>query len=131
MNGEPNATASGIDLGAIGSGVLWGLGILILGAITQAVMGMSTPLSPAMESVMPQIWQGVGALLGGYLAGRRAAGNGLLHGAVSGIALILSVAAIMGVHTALPALAAVLKMAGIGAGAGALGGIFGVNLNGR
>lgn len=120
MNNE-TSTAPMFDFRAVGTGVLLGLGILMLGGIIQTMASFNLPI----------VWQVAGSLLGGFLAARRAAGSGWLHGALAGAALMLSVAAVMGVHTALPLLADLLKLAGIGTGLGALGGIAGVNLGGR
>lgn len=115
------------DFRAVGAGMLWGLGLMLLGAVVQGIVGYSTPLSGKVENWLAMAWQAVGPMVGGFMAARRAQGSGWLHGMLAGIAVVLSVAAAMGVHTALPTLAAVLKLVGIGGGAGALGGIAGVN----
>lgn len=124
---DGSGAATGFDVRAVGMGVIWGLGILILGSIVQGIVGYSTAMSPQTVEIMNWVWQAAAGLLGGFSSARRAAGAGWLHGAVAGIALVLSVAAIMGVSSALPTLATVLKMAGIGTAAGMAGGIAGVN----
>jgi len=116
-----------VDLRAIGVGMLWGLGLLLMAALGQGVVTFRSPVAVGTELILSIIWQLAAALLSGYFAARRASGAGWLHGALSGVALILAIAAVMGVHTALPTLAAALKMAGIGTGAGALGGVVGIN----
>lgn len=128
---DDSSGGSAIDLRAVGAGVLWGLVLMVVGAIAQLFMGMNSPLSPEMTEWLALLWQVAGGLLGGFLAARRAASSGWLHGAMAGMALVLSIAAIMGVRAALPTLAALLKMAGIGTGAGLVGGILGVNLGRR
>ncbi|MDB4896999.1 MAG: hypothetical protein JWN15_3261 [Firmicutes bacterium] len=124
MNGESGA-APALDLRAVGVGVLWGIGTLLLGAVVQGIIGHNSQVG---EAVLPLMWQALATLLGGFQAARRATGSGWLHGAISGIVLVLCLAAGMGIASALPSMAILMKMAGIGAGAGILGGIAGVNL---
>ncbi|HEY3368483.1 MAG TPA: TIGR04086 family membrane protein [Symbiobacteriaceae bacterium] len=130
MNGESGA-APAFDLKAVGMGIIWGLVVLIVGSVVQGVVGFSTPLSPQAVQTLGLAWQAAAGLLGGFGAARRASGSGWLHGAVAGMALVLAVAAVMGVSSALPTLAVVLKMAGIGTAAGMMGGIAGVNVGRR
>jgi putative membrane protein (TIGR04086 family) len=127
MNGESGA-APVLDVRAVGVGVLWGIGILLLGSVLHGLIGFSSPLSAGAEMLLPLFWNALAGLFGGFQAARRAAGSGWLHGALAGVCLVLSMAAVMGVTSALPTMAAVLKFAGIGAGAGILGGIAGVNM---
>ena len=117
----------GFDIRAVGTGVLWGLGVMALGALLHGLVGYASPLSGRTEDVLTLAVQVTGPLLGGFLAARRAAGSGWLHGALAGLTLVLAIAAVMGIGSALPTLAVVLKIAGIGTGVGALGGIVGVN----
>lgn len=118
--------------GAVGAGMLWGLAVLLVGALINSVGSSLGAIPPALaETVMPLVWQGVGALVGGYVAGKRAASIGWLHGALAGMAFVLSLAAIMGVGFALPALADLLKVAGVGLGAATVGGMLGVGASGR
>jgi len=125
--GRMDAKTGGFDLRAVGAGVLWGLVIMLVGALMQGLAGYASPLTGRTEDVLTLVWQALGPLVGGFVAARRAAGSGWLHGAVAGLALVLSVASVMGVASALPTLAVLLKMAGIGIGVGALGGVAGVN----
>lgn len=124
MNGESGA-APALDLRAVGVGVLWGIGTLLLGSVVQGIIGYNTQVA---EAVLPLMWQALATILGGFQAARRATGSGWLHGATSGLALVLCLAGGMGIASSLPSMALLLKMAGIGAGAGILGGIAGVNL---
>jgi putative membrane protein (TIGR04086 family) len=126
MNGGTN-TGTGVDLRAVGTGMVWGLGLMVAGALLQGVVAFVKPLEPATLMVMEWVWPAVASLVGGFLAARRADGAGWLHGALSGAALVLSLGAIIGVASALPTLAWLLKMGGVGAGAGVVGGILGVN----
>ncbi|MGE5676341.1 MAG: TIGR04086 family membrane protein [Mycobacterium leprae] len=130
MNGT-NGESRKFDLMAVGMGVIWGLVVLIGGALVQTVIGLSSPLSTQTIEILTLVWQILAGLLGGMTAARRADTAGWLHGAVSGAALVLSIAAVMGVAQALPTLAVLLKMAGIGVVAGTVGGIAGVNLGRR
>lgn len=122
-----SAGSPGFQPGAVGVGMLWGLGLMLLGVVVQGVVNMGTPLSEGVLRLMDTLWPAVGAAVGGYLAGRRAAGVGWLHGLLAGIALVLSLAAVMGISSALPTLAWALKVGGVSAGAGMLGGVLGVN----
>jgi putative membrane protein (TIGR04086 family) len=127
MNGDSRIGA-GVDFLAVGAGIVWGLLIIVMGGLAQGIAsGLGFSPTAATELLMTLLWHALGAFVGGYLAGRRAGGLGWLHGALSGAALVLAIAAVMGVREALPELAALLKFAGIGTGAGVLGGIFGVN----
>ncbi|MFZ5824437.1 MAG: TIGR04086 family membrane protein [Bacillota bacterium] len=130
MNSETGSGGS-FDLSAVGAGVLWGLMLMLLGALVQGVMAYRAPLSPSAELGWTYAWQGMGALLAGFLSGRRALGSGWLHGAAAGMGLALAAAGVMGVLTALPGLLAMLKALGLGAGLGALAGIVGVNFGSR
>lgn len=122
-----SAEYPGLRPGAIAVGVLWGLGLMLFGLVMQGVVAMGTPLSEGVLQLMTTVWPGIGALVGGFLAGRRAQGVGWLHGMLAGIALVLSIAAVAGVTTALPTLAWILQVGGVATGAGLLGGILGVN----
>jgi putative membrane protein (TIGR04086 family) len=126
-----NSSSSAVDLRAVGMGALWGLAMVGLGAMVQSMATGGTTLSPFMDQAMRYGLQALGGLVGGFMAARRAEGTGWLHGALAGMALILSIGAIMGITTSLPTLAALLKMGGIGAGAGILGGIAGINVGSR
>jgi putative membrane protein (TIGR04086 family) len=124
MNGDSSAP-SGLDFRAVGIGMIWGLLLMLAGAVIQTVAATASPLSEVTVGVLKFVWQGLGALVGGYMAARRAGSSGWLHGALSGAALVMALAAVMGFDS-LPTLAYVLKSAGIGAGAGILGGVVGV-----
>lgn len=126
MNGESN-TSSGVDLGAVATGMAWGLGLMVLGTLSQGAWAFVKPMDPATVTAMKWVWPAVGSALGGFLAARRAAGTGWLHGALAGAALVLAIGTILGVANGLPTLAWLLKMGGVGAGAGMLGGVLGVN----
>lgn len=130
MHGEDDA-GSGFDLSAVGSGVLWGMMLMLVGALLQGIMAYRSPLSPGAEAFWNYGWQGMGALLSGFMAGRRAGGSGWLHGSIAGAGMALAVAGVMGVLTDLPAMAGLLKGLGGGAGLGALAGIAGVNFGNR
>jgi putative membrane protein (TIGR04086 family) len=126
MHGDVRSGA-GFDGLAVGAGIVWGLMIVVLGGLAQGIAsGLGFSPSAGTELVMTLLWHGIGAFVGGFLAARRAGGMGWLHGALSGAALVLSIAAVMGVREALPELAALLKFAGLGTGAGVLGGMLGV-----
>lgn len=129
MNSETGS--GGFDLSAVGSGVLWGLLLMLLGALVQGIMAYRAPLSPGAEMAWNYSWQGVGALVAGFQSGRRASGSGWLHGSAAGVGLALAAAGVMGVLTSLPALAGMLKALGAGAGLGAVAGIAGVNFGSR
>ncbi|HYG57362.1 MAG TPA: TIGR04086 family membrane protein [Symbiobacteriaceae bacterium] len=120
-----------VDLRAVGVGIIWGLGLLLGGALLQGIIASGSAMGEGTEAVLRWVLHGASALLGGFLAARRAAGTGWLHGALAGVALMLSIAAVMGSHSALPLLARLLVAAGVGTGVGALGGVVGVNTGGR
>jgi putative membrane protein (TIGR04086 family) len=130
MNSE-TGSAPAFDLRAVGIGLIWGIGVMMVSATIQAMVVFSSPLSTAMEGIMAMVWQALGAATGGLVAAKRAAGTGWLHGAITGMLLVLLVAALMGVVTALPAAAPLLKMLVISTIAGLLGGVLGVNVTGR
>ncbi len=129
MNEE--ATSGSGTLSAIGSGVLCGLLIMLIGAVIQGIWAYRSPLPVGSEQTAMMLWQGLGALVAGFLSGRRAAGAGWLHGGLTGLAMIMAATALMGILTDLPELAAFGKAVGGGTALGALGGIAGVNLGGR
>ncbi len=126
MNGDSGASPA-FDLRAVGSGALWGIIAMLIASILQGLLGFRTPLAAGTEEILALIWQAIGALLAGFLAARRAPGAGWLHGGAAGLSLVLALAAVNGVATALPGLGALAKAGGIATGAGALGGIAGVN----
>lgn len=130
MNSETGSGGS-FDLSAVGSGVLRGLLLMLVGALVQAVIAYRAPLSPGAEMAWNYSWQGLGALVAGFLSGRRASGSGWLHGSAAGMGLALVAAGVMGVLTSLPGLMTMLKALGVGAGLGAVGGIAGVNFGSR
>jgi putative membrane protein (TIGR04086 family) len=130
MNGDSNPSV-GVDLRAVGSGMVWGLGLMVLGSLSQGVLDFVSPLGPDTGAVMEMVWPAAGALTGGFLAARRAAGTGWLHGVLAGAGLVLCLGTIMGVASGLPTLAWLLKVGGISAGAGVLGGVLGVNSSGQ
>lgn len=129
MNGDSGASLA-FDMRAVGSGALWGVVAMLLGSVLQGVLGFRSPLTPGTEAIMSLVWQALGALLGGFLAARRAPGSGWLHGAAAGLTLVLALTAVNGVATALPPLGALAKAGGLSMGVGALGGVAGVNLKG-
>lgn len=130
MRGESGLESS-FDLGAVGSGILWGLMLMLVGSLVQGVYDYGSPLSPAAGSSWTYAVQGLGGLLAGFRAGRRARGAGLLHGGIAGAGLALIAALMMGVLTELPAMGALFKSMGLGLGLGAVAGITAVNLTGR
>jgi len=130
LNRESNGT-SGLNLGAVGVGMIWGLGLMILSVLVQALVSSMAPLSASTIDLLSLAYRGLGALVGGYMAARRAASVGWLHGAAAGVALVLSIFAVMGVGVALPTLADFLKMTGVGTVLGTLGGVVGVNAGNR
>lgn len=122
-----SVAAPAFDLRAVGTGVLWGVGMMTVGAIGQGVYAFGTPLSGGAEAWAGPVWRTAGALLGGFMAARRAAGSGWLHGALAGLGMLVPVSLLMGVIESLPGLMAALKMAGLGTVAGVIGGVLGVN----
>lgn len=127
MNGESGA-APAFDLRAVGTGVLWGVGLMALGAAAQGIYAYGSPLSSGAEALAGPVWRTAGAFLGGFMAARRAAGSGWLHGALAGLGMLLPVSLVMGVIEALPGMMAALKVAGLGTAAGIVGGVLGVNM---
>lgn len=126
MNGEPGSAPS-FDLRSVGRGTLWGLGAMLAGALLQGAVAHSSPLTEQSEAILGMAWQAAGGLLAGFLAARRAPGSGWLHGGVSGLLLVAILVTVNGIATALPEAGALLKALGLGTGAGALGGVAGVN----
>lgn len=127
MNGEAAGGAS-LNVRAVGAGALWGLALMLMGAIAQGLFAHGTPLSGTLEVVLPMAWRVLGAALAGFLAARRAEGAGWLHGLLAGMLLALALGVVTGVIMELPAIAVLAKWAGLGAGAGLVGGVAGVNL---
>ncbi|HWI66677.1 MAG TPA: TIGR04086 family membrane protein [Symbiobacteriaceae bacterium] len=130
MHGESNATR-GVNLRAVGVGMIWGLGMMVLSLLMQSVVSALSPMSEATVGILALAYKGLGALFGGYIAAKRAAGAGWLHGAIAGTALMLSLLAVMGVAGPLPLLADFLKVVGVGSLLGTLGGVVGVNAGNR
>lgn len=130
MNAKTD-TGPSFQLSAVASGVLWGLILMLAGALLQGIIAYRSPLSPGAEMAGTYTWQALGALVAGFMSGRRAAGSGWLHGSTAGIGLALAAAGVMGVLTSLPTMAAMLKGLGAGAGLGAVAGITGVNFSDR
>lgn len=128
---EESGGGPSLDLSAVGSGVLWGLILMLTGALIQGVMAYRSPLAPGAETFWTYGWQGMGSLLAGFMAGRRAGGSGWMHGGLAGAGLALSIALVMGVLTDLPAMGALLKGLGGAAGLGSVAGIGGVNFGSR
>lgn len=120
-----------LDLSAVGSGVLWGLILMLLGAVIQGIMAYRSPLSSGAELFWTIGWQALGGLCAGFMAGRRAGGAGWLHGGLAGVGMALAVAGVMGVLTELPSMGALLRGLGAGISLGAFAGIIGVNFGGR
>ena len=126
MNGGSGNT-SGFNMRAVGVGMIWGLGMMLLSLLIQMIVSSMAPLSAPVLLTLGRVYQGLGALVGGYAAARRAASAGWLHGAISGAALVLSLSAVAGIPFSLVLLADFLKMMGIGTLLGSLGGVVGVN----
>lgn len=121
----------GLNMRAVGIGMIWGLALMVGTAILQAVFSAISPLSEGTVSLLALAYRGLAALVGGYVAARRASSWGWVHGAMAGTALVLSLFAVMGVGWALPTLADFLKMMGVGSLLGSLGGVVGINSGNR
>lgn len=126
MHGEMG-TGRGVNLRAVGVGMIWGLGLMVLSVLVQSVVSMLSPLSQGTLDLLKLVYNGLGALVGGYVAARRAAGAGWMHGAMAGTALVLSLVAVMGIADSLPLLKDFLIVMGVGSFLGTLGGVVGVN----
>lgn len=112
---------------AVGVGMIWGLVMMLVSLVIQIIVSSMSPLSAPALLTLGRVYQGLGALVGGYAAARRAASAGWLHGAIAGAALVLSLSAVAGLPSSLEVLADFLKLMGIGTLLGSLGGVVGVN----
>jgi putative membrane protein (TIGR04086 family) len=88
-------------------------------------------MSEGAVSLLALAYRGLAALVGGYVAARRASSWGWVHGAAAGAALVLSLFAVSGVGWSLPLLADLLKVMGVGTLFGSLGGVVGINSGNR
>jgi putative membrane protein (TIGR04086 family) len=129
MDGEPRTHS--FDLGAIGRGTLLGLGLLLTAGLVQGMVGYGSPFTVQTENILRLVWQTLASLAAGFWSARRAAGAGWLHGGLAGLFVMLGAAFTMGIASALPAILVLAKMAGVGAGGGALAGVLGINLRRR
>lgn len=127
MRGE-EGTGPAVDLSAIGSGVLWGLLLMLVSAVLLGIWDFRTAPSPETEAGRTLILQVVAAALSGFRAARQAGRAGVLHGLLAGLGLIAAAVVVVGVLTDLPTLVSLLKGLAAGGGAGALAGIAAVNL---
>lgn len=121
----------GLNMRAVGMGMIWGLALMVGTSILQAIFAAVSPLSEGTVEVLALAYRGLAALVGGYVAARRATSWGWVHGAMAGTALVLSLFAVMGVGWALPTLADFLKVMGVGTLLGSLGGVVGINSGNR
>lgn len=127
MRGSAGTEAT-LDLSAVGSGVLWGLILLLVGALALGVYDYRLPPSPDSEAMRSLLMQGISAAVAGFYAGRRARRGGVLNGALAGLGLVLSAAMVMGVLTELPGMVGLSKALAVGLPSGAIFGIAAVNL---
>lgn len=120
-----------VDLGALASGVLWGLLLMVAAALTLGVLDFWLPPEPQAEAARTLIVQGVAAALAGarstWLAGR----GGFMHGLAAGVGLVAAVTVIIGIFRDLPGILGLARGLAVGAGAGALAGVAAVSLGRR
>ncbi|HYF78077.1 MAG TPA: TIGR04086 family membrane protein [Symbiobacteriaceae bacterium] len=121
----------GLNMRAVGIGMIWGLVLMLGTSLLQTVFSAISPMSEGTLGLLALAYRGLAALVGGYVAARRASSWGWVHGAMAGTALVLSLFAVMGVGWALPTLADFLKVMGVGTLMGSLGGVVGINSGDR
>jgi len=121
-------TGPAVDLSAIGSGVLWGLLLMLVSAMLLGVWDFRAAPSPETEAGRTIVLQVVAAALSGFRAAWLAGRAGILHGLLAGLGLIASAVVVIGVLTDLPTMVSLLKGFIAGGGAGALAGVAAVNL---
>ncbi|MDF2629172.1 MAG: hypothetical protein K0R39_3003 [Symbiobacteriaceae bacterium] len=121
----------GLNMRAVGTGMVWGLALMLGTAILQSVLAAMAPLNEGTLGLLSLAYRGLAALVGGYVAARKASSWGWVHGATAGTALVLSLFAVSGVWWALPTLADFLKIMGVGSLMGSLGGVVGINSGNR
>lgn len=85
---------SGIAFGAVGKGAIWGLlAALILTALAALFLSFTENGSAYAQAATTGVgWLSV--LVGGVVAGQAAGRSGLLHGAVTGVVVVLLAVAI-------------------------------------
>lgn len=126
MHGDSNLPR-GLDLRAVGMGMIWGLVLMLIAVLAGTVVGSVAPSWQGSQTVT-LVCQALGAFVGGFVAARRGQAVGWLHGAVAGALLALSLFGVMGIGMDdFPGLAAFLKVMGGGTALGMLGGVLGVN----
>ena len=117
-----------VDLGALASGVLWGLLLMVAAAVALGVLDFRFPPEPQAEAARTLIVQGVAAALAGLRAAWIAGRGGLLHGLAAGIALIAAVTVLIGIFRDLPGVAGLARGLALGAATGAVAGMGAVGL---
>nr|PZN44978.1 MAG: TIGR04086 family membrane protein [Bacillota bacterium] len=118
----------GYSLPAVVAG--WGAGLVALGvaAVGLGFLLWQLPLGPPAEGWLAVVLWALAGLVAGLQAGRRSQGSGLVHGLSAGVLVCLTLLALAAVWAGLPPGSQIAWMGGAAAGAGALGGILGVNL---
>lgn len=118
---------SGIAFGAVGRGALWGL---LAALVLSAVAALFLSFSANGMTYMPTATMAVGwlsVLTGGIVAGQAAGRAGLLHGAVTGLVVVLLAIAIGTLAFDVPLIGTKVLMRGaIALVVGAVGGALGV-----
>lgn len=127
MRGERGAGLS-LELSAVGSAILRGLVLMLVGALILGGYDYMAPLTPAAQAGATWFVQALAVVATGFCSGRRAQGAGWLHGALAGMGLALAAATVTGVLTEFPSLVVLAKGMGLGGLLGALAGMVSVNL---
>lgn len=121
-------TGPAVDFPAIGSGVLWGLLLMLVSAVLLGIYDYRAAPSPEVETGRTLVLQVVAAALSGFRAARLAGRSGVLHGLLAGLGVIAAAVVITGILTDLTSLGGLLRAFVAGGGAGALAGVVAVNL---
>ncbi len=117
-----------LDVGALASGVLWGVMLMVVSALVLGVLDFRYPPEPQAEAARTLVVQGVAAALAGLRAAWVAGRGGFLHGLAAGVALIAAVTVLIGIFRDLPGIVGLARGLLLGAGAGAAAGIAAVNV---
>lgn len=118
---------SGIAMGAVGRGAVWGLlAALVLTAVAALVLSFTANGTAYMPTAMMAVgW--ISVLVGGVVAGQAAGRAGLLHGALTGVLVVLLAMAIGTLAFDVPLVGVkVLMRGGVALVVGAVGGALGV-----
>jgi len=119
------------DWGALASGVLWGLLLMVASALVLGVLDFRFPPEPQAEAARTLIVQGVAAALAGLRAAWVAGRGGLLHGLAAGIGLVAAVTVLIGIFRDLPGVLGLARGLALGAATGAAAGMGAVSLRRR